>query len=225
MLRPDSTDIGQHQQLHRDQEVRVSIRALLMTPLMHHTHEDFTTVRRHADVLRDWFTRETGWILHIEREGARLYKRPADCNDATRGLPHYDRRRYVLLCLACAVLERAEPQITLRDLGDRLLLFAAEPSLTANGFTFTLAAQQERRELVDICRTLLALGVLQLVTGDEEGFVRAGGQTADALYDVHRRTLAGMLARRARSLHLRARRGAGHARRKIARADRRVRRR
>jgi uncharacterized protein (TIGR02678 family) len=191
---PDSSEIGQHQQLHRSHEIRASIRALLMTPLMHHTDEDFATVRRHADALRDWFTRETGWVLHIERDGARLHKRPSDCDDATRGLPHYDRRRYVLLSLACAVLERAEPQITLRDLGDKLLQFAAEPTLTANGFTFTLAAQQERRELVDICRTLLTLGVLQLVTGDEEGFVRAGGQTADALYDVHRRMLAGMLA-------------------------------
>lgn len=193
-LRPDSADIGQHQQLHRGQEIQTAIRALLMTPLMHHTHDDFAIVRRHADTLRDWFTRETGWVLHIEREGARLYKRPAATDDATRGLPHYDRRRYVLLCLACAVLERAEPQISLRVLGERLLQFAAEPVLTANGFAFTLVAQQERRELVDVCRTLLSLGVLQLVTGDEEGFVRAGGQTADALYDVHRRTLAGMLA-------------------------------
>lgn len=193
-LRPDSADIGQYQQLHRDQEIQASIQALMMTPLMHHTHEDFATVRRHADALRDWFTRETGWVLHIEREGARLYKRPAECGDATRGLPRYDRRRYVLLCLACAVLERAEPQITLRILGERLLQFAAEPVLIDNGFSFTLAAQQERRELVDVCRTLLDLGVLALVTGDEEGFVRAGGQGADALYDVHRRTLAGMLA-------------------------------
>jgi uncharacterized protein (TIGR02678 family) len=111
-------------------------------------------------------------------------------------LPNYDRRRYVLLCLACAVLERADPQITLRLLGERLLELAADPALAALGFAFTLGAQQERRELVVVCRTLLALGVLQHVAGDEEAFVQAAGTAgqADALYDVHRRTLAGVLA-------------------------------
>jgi uncharacterized protein (TIGR02678 family) len=193
-VRPDSHSIGQQQQQHRQQEFTTAIRALLMTPLMSPAHEDFPAVRRHADALRDWFTRETGWALHIEREGARLYKRPAELTGPTRGLPGYDRRRYVLLCLACAVLERAEPQITLHVLGERLLEFAAEPALASSGFTFTLSMQHERRELVAVCRTLLELGVLLRVAGDEEGFVRAGGESADALYDVHRRTLAGVLA-------------------------------
>src|SRR5439155_17500825 len=96
--------------------------------------------------------------------------------------------------LACAVLERADPQMTWRLLGERLLLLATEPTLAALGFTFTLGAQHERRELVAVCRTLLELGVLQRVAGDEEAFVHAGGDQADALYDVQRRMLAGMLA-------------------------------
>jgi uncharacterized protein (TIGR02678 family) len=192
--RPDSRGIGQQQQEHQRQEFRAAVRALLMTPLMNPAHSDFPAVRRQADALREWFTRETGWAVQIEREGARLYKRPADLADATRGLPGYDRRRYVLLCLACAVLERAEPQITLHVLGDRLLAFAAEPALTNAGFGFTLSNQHERRELVAVCRTLLDLGVLLRVAGDEEGFVRASGDSGDALYDVHRRTLSGMLA-------------------------------
>jgi uncharacterized protein (TIGR02678 family) len=162
-----------------------------MTPLMGPAHEDFAAVRRQAEALREWFLRETGWILQVEREGARLYKRPGNLTDAMRGLPGYDRRRYVLLCLACAVLERADPQITLRLLGERLLELAAEPTLD---FTFTLEAQHERRELVSVCRTLLGLGVLHRVAGDEETFVHAGGDQADALYDVQRRMLAGMLA-------------------------------
>jgi uncharacterized protein (TIGR02678 family) len=193
-VRPDSQSIGQHQLQHRRQEFAASVRALLMNPLMSPAHEDFPTVRRHADDLREWFTRETGWALHIEREGVRLYKRPADLADPTRGLPGYDRRRYVLLCLACAVLERAEAQITLHVLGERLLVLAADPALAASSFTFALTAQHERRELVAVCRTLLDLGVLIRVAGDEEGFVRVGGEAADALYDVHRRTLSGVLA-------------------------------
>jgi uncharacterized protein (TIGR02678 family) len=187
----DGRSISQQQQRFQREEFRACVRALLMTPLMSPAHEDFAAVRRQAEALREWFSRETGWTLQVEREGARLYKRPGNLTDSMRGLSGYDRRRYVLLCLACAVLERAEPQITLRLLGDRLLELAAEPALD---FTFTLEAQHERRELVSVCRTLLALGVLHRVAGDEETFVRAGGDQADALYDVQRRTLAGMLA-------------------------------
>ena len=133
-------------------------------------------------------------MLEVDRGGARLFKRPADLTSAVRGFDGYDRRRYMLLCLACAVLERADPQITLRLLGERLLNLAAEPELAALGFSFMLASQQERRELVSVCRTLLDLGVLGRVAGEEEAFVQAAGEQADALYDIHRRALAGMLA-------------------------------
>jgi uncharacterized protein (TIGR02678 family) len=190
----DSRGIGQQQRQFQREEFRSALRALLMTPLMSPEHEDFPATRRQADALRDWFARETGWVLQVEHEGARLYKRPADLASPMRGLPGYDRRRYVLLCLACAVLERADPQITLRLLGERLLQFSAEPALGSFGFTFTLSANHERRELVAVCRTLLELGVLARVAGDEEAFVHAGGDHADALYDVQRRALAGMLA-------------------------------
>lgn len=195
---PDSTrssrNIGRQQRAFQREEFRAAVRALLMTPLMNPAHEDFPAVRRQADALREWFARETGWPLQIEREGARLTKRPADLESPMRGLPDYDRRRYVLLCLACAVLERADAQITLRLLGERLLQFAAEPALASLGFTFTLGTHHERRELVAVCRTLLALGVLQRVAGDEEAFVQAGGEQADALYDVQRRALSGVMA-------------------------------
>jgi uncharacterized protein (TIGR02678 family) len=189
-----SRNIGQEQRKHQREEFRTAVRALLMTPLMTPAHDEFPSVRRQADVLRAWFSRETGWPLHIEQEGARLYKRPAELSATTRGLPDYDRRRYVLLCLACAALERSESQITLRLLGERLLQLAAEPVLTSLGFAFTLGTQHERRELVAVCRTLLEIGVLQRVVGDEEAFVQTRGEQADALYDVQRRTLAGLLA-------------------------------
>ena len=189
-------DLSRQQEQFQREEFRACVRALLMTPLMSPAHAEFAAVRRRSEALREWFLRETGWIVQIERESARLYKRPGDLTDTTRGLPGYDRRRYVLLCLACAVLERADRQISLRLLGDRLLDLAAEPALD---FTFTLEAQHERRELVSVCRTLLDLGVLDRVAGNEEAFVhiqglQAGGEQADALYDVQRRVLAGFLA-------------------------------
>lgn len=187
---PSTSSIGEAQQRHQREEFRTAVRALLMRPLMSPTHEDFPTVRRQADRLREWFAREVGWTVHVDREGARLYKRPADLEDATRGLPGYDCRRYALLCLACAVLERADPQITLHVLGEKLLSLAAEPAFSARGFAFSLGTQAERRDLVTVCRTLLDLGVLQRVAGDEDGFVQGGTAQADALYDVQRRALA-----------------------------------
>jgi uncharacterized protein (TIGR02678 family) len=94
------------------------------------------------------------------------------------------------------VLERADPQITLHLLGERVMEMAAEPTLVARQFSFTLRTAAERRDLVAICRTLLEFGVLQRVAGDEDGFVHdnAGSAQADALYDIQRRMLAGMLA-------------------------------
>lgn len=193
---PGIRHIGELQARQQRDEFRIGLRALLMQPLMAPAHEDFPAVRRQADKLRDWFARETGWVLEVEREGARLYKRPADLLSATRGMEDFDRRRYVLLCLACAVLERADPQITLHLLGQRVMEMAAEPTLVARQFSFTLRTAAERRDLVAVCRSLLAFGVLQRVAGDEDGFVHdsAGSAQSDALYDIQRRLLAGMLA-------------------------------
>jgi uncharacterized protein (TIGR02678 family) len=196
--RVDSGSISSQQARYNREEQGTALRALLMKPLMTAAHGEFAAVRRHADVLKEWFAREAGWTLHVERDCARLYKRPADLLDPTRGFPDYNRRRYVLFCLACAVLERADPQITLRLLGERLLQLAAEPNLAGLGFTFTLQVHHERRELVAVCRSLLDLGVLVRVAGDEEGYVHhaaAGAEPLhDALYDVQRRVLAGVLA-------------------------------
>jgi uncharacterized protein (TIGR02678 family) len=189
-----SRSTGQRQRQAREEQLREALRALLMRPLLSPKHESFNLVSRHAEALREWFLRETGWMLEVEPGGARLFKRPADLASAVRGFDGYDRRRYVLLCLACAVLERADPQITLRLLGEKLLQLAAEPELAALGFTFALTSQQERREVVSVCKALLDLGVLGLVAGEEEAFVQSDGEQADALYDIHRRALAGMLA-------------------------------
>jgi uncharacterized protein (TIGR02678 family) len=186
--------LSELQQRKQRDEFRIALRALLMQPLMGPTHDAFQAVRRQAEPLREWFARETGWALQVQRDGARLYKRPAELDDATRGIPDYNRHRYVLLCLACAVLERSDPQITLRVLGERLLTLSADPTLTALGFRFTLRTPAERRDLVAVCGTLMELEVLQRVAGDEEQFVRSSEAQGDALYDVHRRALSGMLA-------------------------------
>jgi len=93
------------------------------------------------------------------------------------------------------VLERADAQISLQHIGERVMQQAADPAFNAWSFTFTLRSAAERRELVVVCRTLLDYGVLERVVGEEDNFVREHGwQQSDALYDVNRRLLAGVLA-------------------------------
>src|SRR5260370_8190973 len=85
-----------------------ALRALLMRPLMPAGDPALELVRRHASYLRDWFGRETGWNLQVERQCARLYKRPAALDDPTRGLPALDQDPYVLLSLPYPVLHPAQ---------------------------------------------------------------------------------------------------------------------
>ncbi|MGH8191417.1 MAG: TIGR02678 family protein [Rhodanobacteraceae bacterium] len=167
-----------------------AIRALLARPLMTSRHPAFALVRAHADYLRTWFARECGWVLRIERSHARLAKRPDDIRDATRGAAGFDRGRYILLCLALAVLEREDIQITLARLGEALMAEALEPGIKELGFEFALDRQSQRRDLVEVCRLLLELGVLDRVAGDEAAYIN---QSGDALYDIRRPVLAALL--------------------------------
>jgi uncharacterized protein (TIGR02678 family) len=188
----------------RDAEGRTRVlRALLQRPVLHvrADAELFRLARRHADGLREWLARETGWRLVVESQTVRLItsyvpegptataiaeRHPAR---ARKGDPAFTRRRYVLLCLALAVLERSDPQISLGRLAEEVVLAARQPGL--EGVEFTLSGREERSDLVAAIRLLLGHGVLVRVAGDEESYVAANG---DALYDVDRRVLAAMLA-------------------------------
>lgn len=184
----------------RAREQRRAVRALLRHPLLRADGpgaDDFPLVHRHAGVLRTWFDHNTGWRVIVDTEGARLLKRtPADTDathparDPRSGAP-FGRRRYVLVCLALAVLERAEAQITLGRLAEGIILAAADEDLVAAGVAFRLEGRDERSDLVSVVRLLLSLGVLDRVAGDEDAYVRDAG---DALYDVQRRALASLLA-------------------------------
>jgi uncharacterized protein (TIGR02678 family) len=186
----------------RAAEVRRAARALLRRPLLHAqgpTADDFKLVRTHAAELRTWFERNTGWQLYTDAEVARLRRTPGSDGDATHpardpktGL-EFSRRRYVLLCLALAVLERSEAQIALGRLADQVVLAAADPELAAAAVRFSLEDREQRSDLVAVVRLLLDVGVLARVAGDEDAFLKESG---DVLYDVERRVLAGLLAAR-----------------------------
>ncbi|GAA3377921.1 hypothetical protein GCM10020367_55490 [Streptomyces sannanensis] len=187
----------------RAAELQKAARALLKEPLLlaHGPHADeYRLVRQHAAELRDWFDRNTGWPLLVDAEAARLRKTPGTPHDpthpareASRARAPFTRRRYVLLCLALAALERGEAQIALGRLAEQIVLDAADPQLAAAGLEFTLERRDERLDLAAVVRLLLHHGVLRRVAGDEDAYVSGAG---DVLYDVERRVLAGLLATR-----------------------------
>lgn len=186
----------------QEQELRDATRALLMRPLLHAERdpEAFRLVRRHVEELRRWFDAECGWSLVVEGDVARLRKRTTNVTDATRpardpgpSRAPFSARRYVLVCLALAALERADLQITLGKLAADLLIAARDPRLETSGFVFALDRREQRSDLVAVVRLLLELGVLARVAGSEDTFVRGDG---DVLYDVHRHVLVLLTAPR-----------------------------
>lgn len=177
---------------------RRAMRALLAKPLLTVVADEdaLRPVRRHAAYLRDWFAAETGWRLLVDAESARLFKVSATTEDAThpardgKGRAPFGRRRYVLLCLALAVLERADAQVTLGRLAEGVLVAAGDLEFAAAGVEFTLSRRDERADLVAVVRVLLAWGALERVAGEEDSYL---GDTGDVLYDVRRRVLAALL--------------------------------
>lgn len=176
---------------------RTALRALLARPLLtaEHDADALVAVRRQLPYLREWLTRETGWRLQADPETVRLFITPPATTDAThpargRAGETYGRRRYVLVCLALAVLERSDAQTTLGTLADQLLDLAAEPELAATGVEFTMDNRAERSDLVAVVRMLLDWGVLTKVAGDEDAYLSVSG---DVLYDIQRPVLAALL--------------------------------
>ncbi|WP_218189317.1 TIGR02678 family protein [Tersicoccus phoenicis] len=188
----------------REAEGRIRVlRALLARPVLRARTDGelFRLARRHSEALREWFDREAGWRLIVESDSVRLVPAYAPHGPTAtavaerhpargrRGDPPFTRRRYVLLCLALAVLERSDPQISLGRLADDVVLAARQPGL--EGIDFALSGRDERADLVAAIRLLLGHGVLVRVAGDEESYLAADG---DALYDIDRRVLATMLS-------------------------------
>ena len=177
---------------------RAALRALLAKPLLvaETDGEMLVLVRRHLPGLREWLNRETGWRLAADSETARLFKTAPALSDAShpaRGhnKEPFGRRRYVTLCLALSALARADAQTTLGSLADDVLTAAAEPELTAAGFTLTLDSRADRSDLVAVVRLLLAVGVLSRIAGDEDAYLSA---RTDVLYDVRRPVLGVLLS-------------------------------
>jgi uncharacterized protein (TIGR02678 family) len=183
-------------------ERRAALRALLRNPLLpanRETAKEYGSVRRHSAWLKHWFATFPQWKLHIDKGLARLHKIPADLLDETRAAVDvtsgsvFSRRRYALLCLALAALERSERQTTLGQIAERIMEFIlADSDLRTAGLVFDISNHDQRRDLVHAVRLLLHLGLLRRIDGDEQQFLNRTG-TSDALYEINRPILAAML--------------------------------
>lgn len=199
---PSVVGFGDRLDQVRTDERRRAMRALLMQPLLHADHPAYPLVKRHIVWLGEWFMGETRWDLRLESDFVRLSKTGPETDDGSRAarpgkrpedLP-FTRRRYGLLCLVLAGLERGESQTTLGRLGKAAMDQGSDQRLAAAGLDFELRTQEDRRDLVAVVRLLLDLGVLARVAGSEEAYIRSSER--DVLYDIDRRILSTLLVTR-----------------------------
>lgn len=179
-------------------EVARGIRLLLASPLVHErgAPESFDLVRRRREPIRKWFDYYCGWSLVVEpRLGyARLTKIRAMA-DASRpprrhrsGRAPFDRRRYVLLCVAAAELLTV-PVTTIGLLADRVTRATATDPVLAD---FDTSARGERMAFVDALRMLESLGTIEVLDGATESYVDSSA--AKVLYRVDATLLMRLLA-------------------------------
>lgn len=177
------------------EEQRRAVRLLLAHPFINDERPDsetFALVRRHARELQRWFAEQLGYRLVVDPEFARLHKRPAPGARLrplrTQSQAPFDPRRYALLCLVLAALERVEVQTVLSELAEQVALLAASEEGVRS---FDLESFAERQAFVDVVRWLVGQGVLSLADGEDTAFVEGRG---DALYDLHSRRLSQLLS-------------------------------
>jgi uncharacterized protein (TIGR02678 family) len=180
------------------EDVARGVRLLLANPLISErsSPEWFDLVRHRREPIRQWFDYYCGWTLIVEpRLGyARLVKvrvgadpsRPARRPRAGRS--PFDRRRYVLLCLAAAEL-LSVPVTTIGLLADRVSQASGSDPVVA---TFDSASRAERMAFVDVLRMLETYGVIEVVDGSTENFVESAA--AKVLYQVDSTLLLRLLA-------------------------------
>ena len=181
-------------------ERRRALRALLRNPMLlaaGDTEEAYILIRRHSLWLKQWLRKFPAWSLHIDKQAARLRKVPPDLLDETRhaidrvsGMP-FSRRRYALVCLTLAALERSDRQITLGQIAGTIMEFVAADQ-ARGGHIFDIGNYDQRRDLIHAVRLLADSGVLHRLTGDEQQFLNRSGSSG-VVYEIDRPVLGAIL--------------------------------
>ncbi|HWS38641.1 MAG TPA: TIGR02678 family protein [Actinoplanes sp.] len=167
-------------------ERRRAIRALLATPLLLPSVDEFALVRRHAEWLRTWFGTFLGYRLVVEAGFARLFK-PGLGPGLGRPLLKTPRA-YAYLALTTAVLLTSPEQVLLSQLVADIRAAAVEAGIELGD------AQRpaERRALGAALRQMVAWSVLREEQGSVAGY--ADDEQAEALLTVDRDIAAHLLS-------------------------------
>jgi uncharacterized protein (TIGR02678 family) len=183
-----------------------AFRALLRAPLLGAERPEFLLVRRHHRELRRRFSDLLGYELVLRADHARLRKQPlgVDSSRPARIVPvakHkvaedrwqlFTSHHYALFALALAALERSGPQTAISLLAHEIQSFAREEAVALD-----LDDRPHRRVLADAVELLVYLGILVLVDGESDRWVRNDKSGEEALYDVNHGRLADLLVSRA----------------------------
>jgi uncharacterized protein (TIGR02678 family) len=179
-------------------EVAKGIRIMLASPLVNErgAPESFDVVRRRRDPIKKWFDYYCGWALVVEpRLGYARLAKVRTMADASRpprrhrsGRAPFDRRRYVLLCVAAAELLNV-PVTTVGLLADRVTRATTTDPVLVD---FDTSARGERMAFVDALRMLEHLGAIEVLDGATESFVDS--KEAKVLYRVDATLLMRLLA-------------------------------
>ncbi|KGN41805.1 TIGR02678 family protein [Knoellia aerolata] len=168
-------------------------RQLLLHPLMAATEANRSTlrlIRRHQAELTRLFADGAGYRLHVDPNGARLFKAGLG-RDSTRPLRRrsgtpFTPRAYALLALVLAALTRSKSQL----LVDELVAQVRSTAVDA-GIDLDLDGITDRRALNAALLALVDLGILVERDGDLDHWAEKRTQS---LLDVRRELLSLMVA-------------------------------
>lgn len=183
-----------------------AFRALLRTPLLGNDRAEFGLIRRHFPELKRRFSELLGYEVVMRADHVRLRKHPVtvDATRPARVVPAtkekvapdrwrpFTRRHYALFALALAALERSGPQSTISLLAGEVRDLARE-----DGIPLDLDIREHRKTLAEAVELLVYLGVLALVDGEAERWVRADTSGEEALYDIRHSLLGDVIVSRA----------------------------
>ena len=143
---------------HADLERQECARHLMTQPLVcaERQPEIFRLIRRHHQILDQWFTQRLGYRLHLDADTARLFKSgivPDDRPLRTRTGRPLHRRELQLLSLVLACTVAGPLVISLRDLIADLRSAATEAGSQLVGDA------SERRSIVTVLRWIIDMGL------------------------------------------------------------------
>lgn len=179
------------------QERQRSFTALLRSPVIDRSSQPelWPLIRRHRNVLIEWFASRLGYRLVVTDIAARLFRLPIGGEViAPQRFQPPTRRVLVLAVLAAAAAEDSEDVTTTQDLSDRVRALSAHDDVQLSPYDPDRFA--ERLLFVKSVQMLVSVGALRPIGRDDEGERESWAHRRDATggaYEVRRDLLLRMV--------------------------------